>query len=164
VHESNLFGTGEEKAVAQALRNTKVLMLNSWSIVLGIVLGAAAVYSFIAVVLLRRDSWRARIAMFVVVVVWSFVVFFLGFHGIIQRSTVFGMSTVLGIVLGAAVVYPLIAVVVRSDSWWARIAMFVVMVVWSFVMFFFGATRGSIQVGVSRGHMPRPPSASGSSQ
>ena len=72
-------------------------------------------------------------------------------------------STVFWIVLGAAVVYPLIAVVLRSDSWWARVAMFVIVVVWSFAMFFFGAIHGSIQIGVGRGHSPAPPSASGSS-
>jgi hypothetical protein len=63
----------------------------------------------------------------------------------------------------AAVVYPLIAVVLRSDSWWARIGMFVVVVVWSFAMFFFGIMHGSIQIGVSRGHASAP-SGSGSSR
>jgi hypothetical protein len=60
-------------------------------------------------------------------------------------------STVLWIVLVAAVVYPLIAVVLRSDSWWAKIAMFVVVVVWSFALFFFGVVHGSIQIGAGRG-------------
>jgi len=51
-------------------------------------------------------------------------------------------STVLWILLGAVVVYPIMAVVLRSDSWWAKIAMFIVVVAFAFGNFFLRRSYG----------------------